>query len=71
MIIYIAKLIEIETNLTRYVARHYWATTLKRKEISTSLIGEIMMQSYEKTTQIYLDSFGNDRVDEMNELILL
>lgn len=68
----LGKLAEISNpdKLTTYVARHSFATTMKRKGVSTTLISEAMMHSDEKTTQIYLDSFGNDRVDEMNELIL-
>ncbi len=56
--------------LTTYVARHSWATTMKRSGASTSLISEAMHHSDEKTTQIYLDSFENDVVDEMNEKLL-
>jgi integrase/recombinase XerD len=56
--------------LTTYVARHTWATTMKRKGVSTTLISEAMKHSDEKTTQIYLDSFENDRVDDMNDMLL-
>lgn len=56
--------------LTTYVARHSWATTMKRRGASRSLISEAMQHADEKTTQIYLDSFENERVDEMNEKLL-
>jgi len=68
----LGKLAEVSNphQLTTYVARHTWATTLKRNGASTSLISEAMHHSDEKTTQIYLDSFENDIVDEMNEKLL-
>ncbi|RLD79847.1 MAG: hypothetical protein DRJ10_08215 [Bacteroidetes bacterium] len=56
--------------LTTYVARHSWATTMKRRGVPRSLISEAMQHTDEKTTQIYLDSFENERVDEMNEKLL-
>ncbi len=56
--------------LTTYVARHSWATTMKRRGVPRSLISEAMKHADEKTTQIYLDSFENKRVDKMNEMLL-
>ena len=56
--------------LTTYVARHTWATTMKRKGVSTSLISEAMHHSDEKTTQIYLDSFENEVIDKINENLI-
>jgi len=38
--------------LTTYVARHTWATTMKRRGASTTLISEAMKHSDERTTQI-------------------
>jgi site-specific recombinase XerD len=61
---------EIETKLTTYVARHSYATILKRSGISTSIISEAMGHESEKTTQIYLDSFGNYELDEASKMIL-
>ena len=43
--------------LTTYVARHSFATVLKRAGVSTSIISESLGHSSEKITQIYLDSF--------------
>lgn len=67
----IAKLAKIDFNLTTYVARHSFATILKRKGQSTSIISELMGHDSEKTTQIYLDSFGNKELDKANRNILL
>ena len=50
--------------LTTYVARHSFATVLKRAGVSTSIISESLGHSSEKITQIYLDSFGNTQIDE-------
>jgi len=61
---------KIETKLTTYVARHSYATILKRSGISTSIISEAMGHDSEKTTQIYLDSFENNVLDEASKMIL-
>lgn len=50
--------------LTTYVARHSFATVLKREGVSTSIICETLGHSSEKVTQIYLDSFENSQIDE-------
>jgi len=65
----IAKLIEIETNLTSYVARHSWATIAKHKGVPIAAISEGMGHEDVKTTEIYLDSFDKDVLDDYNEII--
>jgi len=60
----IAKMLNIETNLTSYVARHSYATVLKRSGVNVALISETLGHSDMKTTQIYLDSFENSQIDE-------
>lgn len=50
--------------LTTYVARHSFATVLKRAGVSTSIISESLGHSSEKITQIYLDSFENSQIEE-------
>ncbi len=50
--------------LTTYVARHSFATVLKRAGVSTSIISESLGHSSEKITQIYLDSFEKSQIDE-------
>lgn len=57
-------------DLTTYVARHSFATVLKRAGVSTSIISESLGHSSEKVTQIYLDGFENSQIDEaMKNLI--
>lgn len=54
----------LSQKLTTYVARHSFATVLKRAGVSTSIISESLGHSSEKITQIYLDSFENSQIEE-------
>ena len=56
--------LHLPIKLTTYVARHSFATVLKRAGVSTSIISESLGHSSEKITQIYLDSFENSQIDE-------
>lgn len=62
------KSIGVELNLplklTTYVARHSFATVLKRAGVPTALISESLGHSSEKITQTYLDSFEKSRLKE-------
>lgn len=49
--------------LTTYVARHSFATVLKRAGVSTSIISESLGHSSERITQIYLDSFDKEQIN--------
>ena len=53
----------LTTKLTTYVARHTFATVLKRSGVSVALISESLGHSDLSTTQIYLDSFENSQID--------
>lgn len=66
----IGKMAELEIPLTTYVARHTYATVMKRSGVSTSIISEALGHGSERTTQIYLDSFENDVLDEASKAIL-
>ena len=66
----VGKELEIPIDLTTYVARHSYATVLKRSGVSTSLICETLGHSSEKVTQIYLDSFGNSQIDAAMQNLL-
>lgn len=59
----IGKELNIPIKLTTYVARHSYATVLKRAGVSTSIICESLGHSSEKVTQFYLDSFENKAID--------
>ena len=66
----IGKELNLPINLTTYVARHSFATVLKRAGVPTSIISETLGHSSEKITQIYLDSFDNEQVDKAMENLL-
>lgn len=55
--------LNLPIDLTTYVARHTYATVLKRSGVNTSIISESLGHSSEKITQIYLDSFENSQID--------
>lgn len=61
---HIGEELDLPIKLTTYVARHSFATVLKRAGVSTSIISESLGHSSEKITQIYLDSFENSQIDE-------
>ena len=60
----------IPMDLTTYVARHSYATVLKRSGVSTAIISESLGHSSERVTQIYLDSFENSQIDEAMKNLL-
>lgn len=60
----------IQAELTTYVARHSFATILKRQGVNTSHISEMLGHDSEKTTQIYLDSFESKVLDEVSKGLL-
>jgi integrase len=66
----ISELLKLDVPLTTYVSRHSWATIAKRSGISTAVISEGLGHESEETTQVYLDSFENDVLDDANELII-
>ncbi len=66
----IGKELEIPVTLTTYVTRHSHATVLKKAGVATSIISESLGHSSEKITQVYLDSFGNEQMDEAMKNLL-
>lgn len=66
----IGKELNIPLELTTYVARHSYATVLKRAGVAISIISESLGHSSEKVTQIYLDSFENNQIDEAMKNLL-
>lgn len=59
----IGKMAGVE-GLTTYVARHTYATVMKRAGVNIAIISETMGHSDIKTTQIYLDSFEDTQIAE-------
>lgn len=66
----IGEILHLPIALTTYVARHSYATVLKRAGVSTSIISESLGHSSERVTQIYLDSFDNEQIDEAMKNLL-
>ena len=60
----------IDLKISSYVARHSYATVLKRAGVSTSVICETLGHSSERITQIYLDSFDNEQIDAAMQNLL-
>ena len=62
--------IGLEMPLTTYVARHTFATVLKRSGVNIAIISESLGHSDLSTTQIYLDSFENEQIDQAMQNLL-
>jgi integrase/recombinase XerD len=63
----IGKELNIESKITTYVARHSYATVLKRAGVSAEFISEALGHSNLKTTNNYLDSFEDGHAQKQNE----
>lgn len=66
----IGKRAGIETPLTTYVARHSFATVMKRSGVATAIISEAMGHKTEAITTVYLDSFATEKIDAAYEVLL-
>lgn len=64
------KILNLNTPLTTYVARHSWATIAKEQGASTTIISESLGHASEKTTRIYLKDFDRSVIDRINEKIV-
>ena len=60
----ISKEAKIEKNVTTYVARHTYATTLRKNGISIEEIGKSLGHDDTKTTEIYLDEIDDPLFDD-------
>lgn len=66
----IGSMIGLKEPLTTYVARHTFATVLKRSGVNIAIISESLGHSDLSTTQIYLDSFENSQIDAAMQHLL-
>lgn len=64
-----AKQLGIDSSLSFYTARHSWANIGKELNLPISVISEGLGHSDIRTTQIYLDSFSEDVINEASERI--
>ena len=66
----IAAQLNVDANITTYVARHSFASILKKSGVSIALISEALGHSDLSTTQVYLDSFDNEQIDAAMQNLL-
>ena len=66
----IGKKLELPITLTTYVGRYTWANVAKSLGYPKDQIAEALGHSYgNQITGIYLENFGNEIIDEMNEKV--
>lgn len=61
---------KVDKKIIFYMARHTYATVLKRSGLSTELIQEALSHESKNTTEAYLDSFESEVIDKANEFLL-
>lgn len=66
----IGQILNLDNKLTTYVSRHSWASIAKSKGIPTATISDALGHDSELTTQIYLDTIANDKINRANDIIL-
>lgn len=67
---FIGQQLNLPIDLTTYVARHSFATVLKKSGVDIAMISEMLGHADLSTTQIYLDSFDDEQVDEAMKNLL-
>lgn len=65
-----AKELGITAEVTTYVARHSFATILKKYGVNIGIISQALGHQDIKTTQIYLSKFDNEQVDDAMKNLL-
>lgn len=60
----------ITADVTTYVARHSFATILKKSGVNIGIISQALGHQDIKTTQIYLSKFDNEQVDDAMKNLL-
>ena len=63
----LAKQLNIDSPISTMVARHSFATTLKRAEVSTATISEMMAHTSVETTKNYLDSLDSEAIEKASK----
>ena len=66
----IAANLKIKEDVTTYVARHSFATVLKKSGVNIGIISQALGHQDIKTTQIYLSQFDDDQVDSAMQNLL-
>lgn len=60
----LAKDLNIKFNLTSYVSRHSIAMKMRKNNIPIEIISQVLGHNNTKTTNVYLDSFGDDTIND-------
>ena len=66
----LGKELRITADVTTYVARHSFATVLKKSGVNIGIISQALGHQDIKTTQIYLSKFDNEQVDDAMQNLL-
>ena len=66
----IGNLCGIEEKLTSYVSRHSWATIAKKSGVEINIISDALGHHDSQVTRTYLDSFGSEEIDNINEFVI-
>ena len=66
----IADILEIKEGVTTYVARHSFATVLKKSGVNIGIISQALGHQDIRTTQIYLSEFDDNQVDSAMKNLL-
>lgn len=66
----ISKNLGIDANITTYVARHTYATVLRKSGVSDSIISEALGHESEAITKVYLEDFEAPAIFEANKFLL-
>ena len=65
----IAEIVNIDISLTSYVARHTYATRLKREGVNVEVISEGLGHSDISTTKAYLKQFDHQVIDDADKVL--
>lgn len=60
----------IKEDVTTYVARHSFATVLKKSGVNIGIISQALGHQDIKTTQVYLSKFDDEQVDSAMKNLL-
>jgi site-specific recombinase XerD len=66
----LGKELRISADVTTYVARHSFATVLKKSGVNIGIISQALGHQDIQTTQIYLSKFDNEQVDDAMQNLL-
>lgn len=66
----LSQMLPFDINLSTYVARHTWATTVYHNNMPESYIKERMGHTSLQTTRTYLKSFESSKIDAVNKRII-